>query len=198
MLISKSFAFEASHILPRHPGRCSRLHGHSWRVRVEVEGSIQNDSQFVADYAQLSNIVNPIVDRFDHRHLNCYIVYPSAENIATHIAHELRPMLSSMDRFSVAVSETQKTWAVWDSRRVIDLRRLELPLEDGGEWRAPALERVVTDVAEARKRISILNTDAKKMLLSYQELMTEALQTELYIDTLDLSPELPVKPTMVQ
>lgn len=69
MLIRKTFRFEASHILPRHKGKCSRLHGHSWVLHVFVEGSIKKETGFVMDYAEVSAAVNPLIEKLDHRHL---------------------------------------------------------------------------------------------------------------------------------
>lgn len=69
MELSKIFRFEASHILPRHPGKCSRLHGHSWVLKVSVEGEINPETGFVMDYHDLSSVVGPIVEALDHRHL---------------------------------------------------------------------------------------------------------------------------------
>jgi len=192
MKISKEFGFEASHILLRHHGKCSRLHGHSWRIQVEVEGDVRKDSQFVLDYADLSKLVEPIVDRFDHQHLNFYIQYPSAENIALHIAHELRLPLSGMDRLIVRVSETAKTWAVWDSGRTADLRMLEDPSE-GNQWRAPRQERVITDLGLAREKIQRLSKLASTSLDIYTQYMTEAASLQMYIDSLDFNPEIPGK-----
>src|SRR5438034_5141876 len=51
MLLRKTFRFEASHILPKHPGKCSRLHGHSWVLHVSITGPINRDTGFVMDYA---------------------------------------------------------------------------------------------------------------------------------------------------
>lgn len=69
-VVSKTFRFEAAHVLPRHPGKCSRLHGHSWVLTVAVEGPVDEETGFVVDYADLSALVNhEIVDRLDHTHL---------------------------------------------------------------------------------------------------------------------------------
>lgn len=69
MKLTKTFRFEASHVLPRHPGKCSRLHGHSWILHVSVEGAIDPTTGFVKDYAEISKVVKPLVERLDHRHL---------------------------------------------------------------------------------------------------------------------------------
>lgn len=72
MLLRKTFRFEASHILPRHPGKCSRLHGHSWVLHVEVEGPINPKTGFVMDYADISSQLKPLIERLDHRHLGSW------------------------------------------------------------------------------------------------------------------------------
>lgn len=68
--LSKTFGFEASHVLPRHEGKCSRLHGHSWQLRVEVEGLVDEKTGFVVDFGLLGDLVKrEIIDRVDHQHL---------------------------------------------------------------------------------------------------------------------------------
>jgi 6-pyruvoyltetrahydropterin/6-carboxytetrahydropterin synthase len=110
MEIMKEFSFEASHILPKHPGKCSRLHGHSWKLRVHVKGEVNKDSGFVMDYADLKAAVQPIVDELDHRHLGSWYhpmfddafikenhfikglpfdFYPSSENLIVWIGREI-------------------------------------------------------------------------------------------------------------
>ena len=112
MIISKEFKFEASHILPNHPGKCRNLHGHSWRVMLEVEGAIQPESQFVLDYNQLSALVDPVLEVLDHTHLNWLVSYPSSENIAIALGDIFAPLLQGgyFEEVTLRVSETQKTW----------------------------------------------------------------------------------------
>lgn len=70
---TKEFRFESSHILSRHPGKCSRLHGHSWVLRVTVSGDIDPKTGFVMDYGDIKAAVQPIVDELDHRHLGDWV-----------------------------------------------------------------------------------------------------------------------------
>lgn len=112
MLLRKTFRFEASHILPKHPGKCSRLHGHSWVLHVEVEGQIDDETGFVMDYAEISEGVRPLIDNLDHRHLgafpgwlldsipadNCVPgitvgFYPSSENLLWWIGNQLKGLV---------------------------------------------------------------------------------------------------------
>jgi 6-pyruvoyltetrahydropterin/6-carboxytetrahydropterin synthase len=110
MEICKSFTFEASHILPKHPGKCSRLHGHSWKLTVYVKGPVNKETGFVIDYGELKRIVQPVVDNLDHKHLgswyhpmfdNSFVkqdhfvtglpfdFYPSSENLIVWIGKEI-------------------------------------------------------------------------------------------------------------
>jgi 6-pyruvoyl tetrahydropterin synthase/QueD family protein len=75
MMIRKTFRFEASHLLPKHPGKCSRLHGHSFVLHVETEGRVNKETGFVMDYADMSAAVKPLIERLDHRHLGAWAVY---------------------------------------------------------------------------------------------------------------------------
>lgn len=117
MEITKEFRFEASHRLPKHPGHCSRLHGHSWRLWVTVEGQVNEETGFVMDFLDLKRVVQPIVDSLDHRHLGTWDgfdggfdgessdqvkewgvstlpldFYPSSENLIWWFAEQLNPL----------------------------------------------------------------------------------------------------------
>src|ERR1700710_1460189 len=84
--ITKSFGFEAAHLLPNVPAdhKCARLHGHSFRVELRVAGPIGVDSGWVTDFADLGAAWAPLHDRLDHRHLNEVdgLDHPTRERIA--------------------------------------------------------------------------------------------------------------------
>lgn len=130
--ISKQFHFEASHILPRHTGKCRHLHGHSWKLRVEVEGPIDPKTQFIMDYGDLKAVVQPLIDLVDHTHLNRLIRYPSSENIAVWFGIHIQNTLKGKNllRVSTYVSETEGTWASWHLNDVL--------VGDG--WTAPSAD----------------------------------------------------------
>ena len=179
MRISKEFKFEASHILSRHPGKCSRLHGHSWRVRITVAGEVDFDTGFVLDYAKLSMIVDPVIDSLDHRHLNAFVSYPSAENIAIYIADMLRPNLDSLAKFFIVeVSETQKAWARWDSRVKSDLMELDAGPVDA-QWKAPPVS-VPVDAAALDREMSDASHRAAISLREFEMANTTYEQLCLY------------------
>jgi 6-pyruvoyltetrahydropterin/6-carboxytetrahydropterin synthase len=65
MRIAKEFNWEMGHRLPDHFGKCKNIHGHSYKLMVELDGDL-NENGMVMDYYDLKKIVNPIVDNLDH------------------------------------------------------------------------------------------------------------------------------------
>jgi 6-pyruvoyltetrahydropterin/6-carboxytetrahydropterin synthase len=76
MRIAKEFHWEMGHRLPEHFGKCKNIHGHSYRMIVELEGSI-NDNGMILDYFDLKRIVNPIIEQLDH----AFMVYEKDKEI---------------------------------------------------------------------------------------------------------------------
>ena len=114
MQIRKQFRFEAAHVLPHHPGKCSRLHGHSYRLDVAVEGPLQSAGPaqgMVLDFDEISSLVKPsIIERLDHSSLNDLLPNPTAEHIAEWIWRELSGKLAGL--CEIVVWETQTACAV--------------------------------------------------------------------------------------
>ena len=71
MRITTEFHFDAAHRLPMVPPghKCGRLHGHTYRVLVTVDGPVRGDG-FVIDFADVKAIVDPLIKQFDHYYLN--------------------------------------------------------------------------------------------------------------------------------
>jgi 6-pyruvoyltetrahydropterin/6-carboxytetrahydropterin synthase len=64
--IAKEYYWEMGHRLPKHKGLCRNIHGHSYKMRVEVVGEPNADNSMVLDYYELSQIVEPIISQFNH------------------------------------------------------------------------------------------------------------------------------------
>jgi 6-pyruvoyltetrahydropterin/6-carboxytetrahydropterin synthase len=84
--ITRERSFSASHQLRNYRGRCERLHGHNWRVRVCLAAPDLDDSGMLIDFHELDELMQKAIEPFDHRHLNDVDFFvktnPSAENIA--------------------------------------------------------------------------------------------------------------------
>jgi 6-pyruvoyltetrahydropterin/6-carboxytetrahydropterin synthase len=114
VLIRKSFTFEAAHVLPNHPGKCSRLHGHSYRLDVTLEGPLQAEGPaagMVEDFEVVSRVVKAaVIAELDHRSLNELIENPTAENIIRWVWGRLEPELPLLTELTLW--ETRKACAV--------------------------------------------------------------------------------------
>lgn len=53
------------HRLPAHFGKCKNIHGHSYKLIIEIEGDIDSNGM-VMDYYELKKIMNPIIEDLDH------------------------------------------------------------------------------------------------------------------------------------
>ncbi len=90
MLVSKEFTFDSAHFLTKYHGKCEYLHGHTYKLRVTVEGEIQENG-LVIDFVILKKLVKEkVVDKFDHRSLNDFFENPTAEIAAQFIWDELK------------------------------------------------------------------------------------------------------------
>lgn len=65
MKIAKRFRWEAAHRLPWHEGLCRHLHGHSYRMVVELEGT-PDDRGMLLDFKHLKRALQPLVEAWDH------------------------------------------------------------------------------------------------------------------------------------
>lgn len=112
MLVSKEFTFDAAHFLTKYHGKCENLHGHTYKLRVTVEGEVQEDGM-VIDFLILKKIVKEkILDKFDHHSLNDFFENPSAEIVAKFIWDELVSELS-VKLFEVILWETESSFVTY-------------------------------------------------------------------------------------
>lgn len=106
--VFREFGFEAAHRLPNVPEghKCARLHGHSFRVAVHVEGPVGAESGWVVDFADLKAAWTPVGEQLDHRYLNEVegLENPTSERIAEWIWPRLAPALPGLSR--IVVRET--------------------------------------------------------------------------------------------
>src|SRR5262245_33146383 len=108
MEIYKEFTFEAAHRLPNVPAghKCARLHGHSFRVTLFVDGPVDEHLGWVMDFADIKLAFQPILNRLDHNYLNEIpgLENPTSETIARWIWQQLKPSLKLLSK--VIASET--------------------------------------------------------------------------------------------
>jgi 6-pyruvoyltetrahydropterin/6-carboxytetrahydropterin synthase len=76
MRIAKEFRWEMGHRLPEHFDKCRNIHGHSYKMLIELEGEVQSTGM-VMDYYDLKKLVKPLVENLDH----AFLVYKEDKEI---------------------------------------------------------------------------------------------------------------------
>lgn len=106
--------FASAHTLRDYPGDCSRMHGHNWKVEVEVIANSLDEVGMGIDFKEIKQATREIAKRLDHRYLNDLApfteVNPTAENIAAYFYKELETKLNNerIHVSAVTLWETEK------------------------------------------------------------------------------------------
>ncbi|MDR2211445.1 MAG: 6-carboxytetrahydropterin synthase QueD [Spirochaetaceae bacterium] len=112
--------FAAAHFLSRYQGKCEKLHGHNYRVRLWARGEDLDEGGMVFDFALLKSALRKVCSSLDHTNLNDNQVFagnPSAERIARHIFEEagkLLPKEAAALLSAVEVYETPASMARYE------------------------------------------------------------------------------------
>ena len=137
MMISKVFRWEMGHRLPLHNGACRNVHGHSYRLQLEVEGEPDAEGMII-DFHHISAAVKPFISELDHaflceeadvemldflreKEMKLYVIpWPSTvENICRLFGEKLQPFFASHPNvtcFRVRINETASSEAVLEIR----------------------------------------------------------------------------------
>lgn len=106
--------FAAAHALRNYAGECSRLHGHNWKVEVEVKASTLDAAGMGIDFKVIRDAAKSLASDLDHRNLNDLVPFdstnPTAENIAAYFFHGLSNTLNN-DRVNVSAI------TIWETER---------------------------------------------------------------------------------
>jgi 6-pyruvoyltetrahydropterin/6-carboxytetrahydropterin synthase len=130
-------SFDAAHFLKGYVGKCSNIHGHRWRVVVEIKGEkLSEEPQtrgMLVDFSDLKMAIKELCDRFDHTliyeegslkeatvraleeenfRFNVVPFRPTAENFARFFYESLEA--SGFDLNRVEVYETPNNCAVYE------------------------------------------------------------------------------------
>ncbi len=106
--------FAAAHSLRGYPGDCRKLHGHNWKVEVEVEASELDELGMAIDFKKVKQATKKVTDELDHSYLNEIApfdtVNPTAENIAAHIYRRLGEEINEprVSVHAVTIWETER------------------------------------------------------------------------------------------
>ncbi len=111
----KDFRFESAQTLPNVPAghKCARMHGHSFKVEIAVEGEVNPETGWVYDHAEISRAMNPILELLDHAYLNEIegLENPTIELMAGWLWKKLSPQLPGL--CEIVIHETPQARCVY-------------------------------------------------------------------------------------
>ena len=109
--------FASAHTLRDYPGDCSRLHGHNWRLEVEVEARELDALGMGIDFKTVKRAARALAKELDHRYLNDVPPFdrinPTAENLAAWFHGRLSELLNDarVTVSAVTLWETERACA---------------------------------------------------------------------------------------
>ncbi len=105
--------FSSAHNLRGYEGNCERLHGHNWKVEVELMGEKLDSIGMLVDFKVLKRTLKKITGELDHTYLNEHPYFrevnPTSENMAKYIFYRLK------EDFGDLVHKV----AVWESHNAV-------------------------------------------------------------------------------
>ena len=122
--VTKIVKFDAAHYLPQHEGQCKNLHGHTWKVEIEVAKEYEPDQPqpdgMIVDFSSLKKIIKDFVlDYVDHQCLNEtsfeLLQNPTAENLCTWVRQQMQTQLDvqALKVIRVRIWESEDSYAEW-------------------------------------------------------------------------------------
>jgi 6-pyruvoyltetrahydropterin/6-carboxytetrahydropterin synthase len=103
--LKKIYLFEAAHFLPRVPAghKCSRMHGHSYRVEIGLRGPVDATTGWVVDFAVIDDAWVELFRQFDHHVLNeiAGLDNPTCENLCAFVWKAMAGRVPHLDMVTV-------------------------------------------------------------------------------------------------
>ena len=108
--------FEAAHRIAGYPGKCDRLHGHSWVVEAVVQGRELDSLGMLVDFKAVKGTLKGILDGLDHQYLNEMEPFVSGMNpTAEHLAKYIYEKVAESELFARQETAHLSAISVWES-----------------------------------------------------------------------------------
>lgn len=118
--VSVEETFAAGHSLRNYRGKCEKVHGHNYKVRVTLDGETLNEAGLLVDFVEVKQRLRTVIERLDHEFLNDIPPFdklnPSAENMAKYFYDEVSRGLSAANGArvsSIKIWETETSIATY-------------------------------------------------------------------------------------
>ena len=118
MQIFKQFTFDSAHFLPnvRDGHKCKEIHGHTYRLIIYIEGDLETGLNWIMDFADLKQSIDPVVKSIDHKLLNNIegLENPTCEAIVVWIWNQLKPRIPLLKK--IELYETPTSGAIYEGK----------------------------------------------------------------------------------
>jgi 6-pyruvoyltetrahydropterin/6-carboxytetrahydropterin synthase len=109
--LSVDKAISTAHQLRDYDGPCARVHGHNWKVRLEVQSKEVDEKGIAIDFTEMDKKLWEVIGPFDHQLINSVPPFdklnPTAENLVKFIFNQLK------DKFAGHI--TVKKVSIWET-----------------------------------------------------------------------------------
>ncbi len=107
-------SFDSAHWLPNVPvgHKCREIHGHTYKIRLEIGGEVGAETGWIVDYADLKYAWSIVKSELDHRCINDIIQNSTCENVVLWICARLKPAFPDLAR--IELRETERCGVVLD------------------------------------------------------------------------------------
>ena len=109
--------FDAAQALRGYDGPCENLHGHTWKVQINLQGKKLNQVGLLEDFKVIKQELKQVLDQFDHKLINDVKPFdeenPSSENLARYIYKEIKRRKKALTKVTVWES-TSSCASYWE------------------------------------------------------------------------------------
>ena len=118
--ITRDNFFEAAHFLPNVPEghKCKNMHGHSYRVTVQLDGVIDEHLGWIIDTAEIDAAFADVKAMLDHQVLNSIegLENPTTEILSKWLWEFFRSRLNNgrICKITITVGESPRSTAIYD------------------------------------------------------------------------------------
>ena len=124
--LNTEFKFDSAHAIVGYDGKCSRVHGHTYRVKITAKSHKLNPSKYlntpdmVCDFRELKWAARDAEKGgLDHCFLNDQIpITTTAERLAEYIHVETKKRIPEGIELTVTVWETPESWVEYTDQDV--------------------------------------------------------------------------------
>ncbi len=110
--LTVELGFSSAHQLRGYKGKCENIHGHNWKVQINVIADKLNELDIAIDFQDIKKTAKEVISPLDHTFLNDIFPFteknPSSENIAKWIYDSIKKRINN-DNIQVSAV------TVWES-----------------------------------------------------------------------------------